>query len=421
MWASTAIASRFTFAALVSLLAGFAPVRCAAASPRTEVFQEVWQTVKDNFFDPKLRGVDWEAMRQRYGKEAEEADSTGKFASAVNRMLSELKTSHTRYYTREEPEYYQLAGIFWSFAGEKLKPFLPGGTPQYVGIGISTAAIDGKIFVRAVFDGSPAAIAGLRAGDQILDVDRKPFHPIHSFADKRDQPVQLRVQRTPDAASVTVLPVTPKALDPATMFLDAMKASVHVIEKEGVKVGYIHIWSYAGEVYQEQLEEELNGRLRDADGLVLDLRDGWGGANTNYLWPFVAPPLTMTSIARDGKRTDFQTAWTKPVCLLVNEGSKSGKEVLAYYFRKARRGPIIGSRTAGAVMAGRPFVMADGSLLYVAVSDGLLDGKRPEGNPVVPDVEVPFKLEYANGSDPQKIAAIDAIVKAARQNRVKKR
>lgn len=113
----------------------------------------------------------------------------------------------------------------------------------------------------------------------------------------------------------------------------------------------------------------------------------------------------------------IRRAWTRPVCLLVNEGSKSGKELLAYYFRKAHRGLIVGSRTAGAVMAGRPFVMADGNLLYVAVNDGLVDGKRPEGNGVVPDLEVPFRVEYAEGSDPQKASAISAIVKEARRGR----
>lgn len=386
----------------------------SAAPTQAPVFDQVWQTVKDNFFDPKMNGVDWEATGERYRKEAEAASSTDAFAGVVNRMLAELKTSHTRYYTAQEPEYYQLAGIFWSFASEKIKPFLRGGTPRYVGIGVSTAEVEGKTFVRAVFDGLPAAAAGLRVGDQIIDVDEKPFHAIRSFSGKENQPVQMRVQRTPDPASMTVVTVTPKSLDPTTMFLEAMKASVQVIEKDGAKIGYVHIWSYAGETYQEQLEDELSGRLRDADGLILDLRDGWGGANPNYLWPFVAPPLTMTSIGRDGKRTDYQTGWTKPVCLLVNEGSKSGKEVLAYYFRKARRGMIVGSRTAGAVMAGRPFVMSDGSLLYLAVNDGLLDGKRPEGNGVVPDVEVPFSIPYAEGADPQKAGAIRVILEAAR-------
>ena len=416
MFEKIRVTLRLAFA-LIGLLLAIAPALSAPPPSRSEVFQEIWQTVRDTFFDPKLRGLDWEAMKQGYGKEAEAAESTEQFASVVNRMLSELKTSHTEYYTQEEPEYYQLEGIFWSFAGEKFKPFLAGGSPRYVGIGISTATIGGKVFIRAVYDGLPAAKAGLRLGDQILDVDGKPFQPIRSFAAKANQSVHVRVQRTPDVVSVTALSVTPQSLDPRTMFMDALKASVQVIEKDGVKIGYIHMWSYAGEAYQEQLEDELNGRLSNADGLVLDLRDGWGGANSNYLWPFVAPQLTTTSIARNGKRSEFRAAWRKPVCLLVNDGTKSGKEILAYYFRKAHCGPIVGSPTAGAVMAGSPFVMADGSLLYLAVSDGLLDGKRPEGHPVVPDVEVPFKLEYAGGGDPQKIAAVDSIAKAVRQNR----
>lgn len=130
---------------------------------------------------------------------------------------------------------------------------------------------------------------------------------------------------------------------------------------------------------------------------------------------FRGTALIITSIERDGKRSDYRAAWTKPVCLLVNEGSKSGKEVLARYFRKARRGHIIGSRTAGAVMAGRPFVMADGSLLYVAVSDGLIDGERPEGNGVVPDLEVPFRLEYAQGNDPQRQRAFEEMTKTVQR------
>jgi len=48
------------------------------------------------------------------------------------------------------------------------------------------------------------------------------------------------------------------------------------------KIGYVHIWSYAGEQYQQLLEEEIAfGKLKEADSLILDLRDGWG--RPNYL------------------------------------------------------------------------------------------------------------------------------------------
>ncbi len=238
---------------------------------QSQVFEQIWQTVKDKFFDPKLRGVDWVAEKKRYQKQAEDASSQEAFAEVVNRMLAELKTSHTYYYTPQDPQYYQLAAIFWSFLESKLKPFLHNGSLDYVGIGISTEAQAGKIFVHAVYDGLPAALAGVKLGDQIADVDGKPFHPIRSFADKEGKPARLRVQRESDLGSDKVIVVQPKRFDPTTMFLDAMKASVKLIEKERTKVGYVHVWSYAGEIYQEELEDELNGRLRDADGLVLDL------------------------------------------------------------------------------------------------------------------------------------------------------
>ena len=75
-------------------------------------FEEVWQTVRDRFYDPHLHGLDWPAMRERYLPEAARATSGDMLASVINSMLSELHASHTRYYTPDEPEYYQLADIF---------------------------------------------------------------------------------------------------------------------------------------------------------------------------------------------------------------------------------------------------------------------------------------------------------------------
>ena len=73
---------------------------------------------------------------------------------------------------------------------------------------------------------------------------------------------------------------------------------------------------------------------------------------------------------------------------------------------------MVGSKTAGAVVGGRPFLMSDGSLLYVAVVDVYVDGKRLEGQGVTPDIPVPFALEYAEGNDPQKEQAIETVLEA---------
>lgn len=385
----------------------------AAPPSHADVFQEVWETVRDNFLDPHFNGVNWDAAKTRFASEAAKARTDEEFSGIINAMLAELKTSHTHFYMARDPEYFQLVGLFWAILEAKVRPWIKDPKPSYAGVGMSTYTSEGRLFIRHIFDGSPAAAAGLHSGDEILGADGAPFQPIGSFAGKVGKAVQLRIRRAADAEPVSV-PVTPKLLDTTTMFLDAMKASVQIVEHDGVKVGYVHIWNYAAESYQTQLDAELNGRLRGADTLVVDLRDGWGGASPRYLWPFIAPPLTLKIIERGAQPTTHEEAWTKPVCLLVNEGTRSGKELLTYYFKKARRGSVVGARTAGAVVFGRPIVVKDGSLLFLAVSDLAVDGKRLEGVGVSPDVEVPFVPKFTGGNDPQKQRAIETAAKAVR-------
>jgi carboxyl-terminal processing protease len=383
------------------------------------LFDSAWETVKDNFFDPNFNGVDWEQMRSRYQSRAAQARSPEKLAIAINQMLAELNTSHTHLYTQNEPAYYQIAGIFREFLLKDLKPFLPDDKLEYTGIGIYTQDFDGKTYIKAIINGSPAEEGGLKVGDRILTVDNQPFQAIKSFQGKANQKVQIQIQRTADSSGQEII-VVPKVFNPATMFLDAMKDSVEIIEREGQKIAYIHIWSYADPIYQEQLEQELfYDRLKDADGLVWDLRDGWGGASPTYLNIFTAPTPTITNVFRDGIKRQNKLRWDKPVVMLVNQGSRSGKEILAYGFRKYDVGKIVGTQTAGAVVAGRPYIMPDGSLLYLAVADVFIDGERLEGKGVVPDLKVPVSVPYAQGIDLQKEQAIEAVLQECLQRQHK--
>jgi carboxyl-terminal processing protease len=59
--------------------------------------------------------------------------------------------------------------------------------------------------------------------------------------------------------------------------------------------------------------------------------------------------------------------------------------------------------------------MQDGSLLYLAVVDVLVNGERLEGKGVIPDIEVPFQLAYAQGADPQKQKAIEVLLQRLQQ------
>ncbi|WP_153009600.1 S41 family peptidase [Mastigocoleus testarum] len=416
---SLAIASLFAIIILLQWLNP--PIFATQPRKRADILEQVWKTVNDNFYDPQLNGVDWKAMRKKYKPLATRTQSSEEFATVINRMLSELQTSHTHFYTQNEQKYYQLLGIFQprnQNLQKQLKRFLGTEKIEYAGIGIFTKKINDKTFISGILAGTPAAGSDLKVGDRVISVDGKPYESIKSFAGKVGKKVKLLVQRTPSIDSQQEINVTPKMFDPSKMFLDVQKASRETIERNGKKIAYVHIWSYADTKYQEQLEEDLlYGRFRNADGLVLDLRDGWGGAAPKYLHIFTGKSPNITFIGRDRKPVNNNSQWKKPVVLLVNEGSRSGKEILAFGFKQHKIGPIVGSKTSGAVVGGSPFIMKDGSVLYLAVADVLINNKyRLEGNGVKPDISVPFSLEYSQGVDPQKQRAVEVAFKAVMGN-----
>lgn len=404
-----------TLAALF-LLWFMSPGWSQESSPE-KVFNQVWQTVNENFYDANFNGIDWAAIRDQYRPRVKQVQTRQQLAAVINQMLAELRTSHTYFYTPDETAYYQLLGIFQPAIKDlpsAAKVLFPNGKYEYTGIGIFTKISQGKTFVRAILDGSPAAIAGLKVGDELLSVDDKPYRAIESFTGKAGQRVTLLIQRSPDPNSQQKITVTPQKFDATTLFKAAQQASTQVIQQQGKRIGYIHIWSNAADFHQQQLIEELMfGKLANVDGLVLDLRDGWGGGSIAYLNFFTGESPSVTSVRRDGRSFTANYRWSKPVVLLINEGSRSSKEIIAFGFQKAKVGALVGTTTAGAVVAGRGFVMQDGSLLYVAVADVLIEGKqRLEGQGVTPDLPVAFPLEYAAGGDPQKQQAIATLITA---------
>ncbi len=400
--------------ALIFLLviAFAAPVGAEVAphqKPDIAVFDQVWRLVDQHFYDRDFRGHDWKALRDRYRPLAEAAPDDDAQAKVISDMLAELGASHTARYRQNDPAYYQLVDIFSGSLRRDLRDLYPNGV-RYPGIGLFTRQIDDKLFVSGTIAGLPAEKAGVLVGDEIVDVDGKPFAPVGSFEDKVGQTVTMHVRRT---AGGDILPIAmqPVWIEPADAFENAMSDGARIIESGGKKIGYVRIWSYAGSRYQDKLEELLSGKLADADALIWDLRDGWGGAQPYYLDIFSKLGPTMEMTDRGGDHEFVNVKWRKPVALLINGGSRSGKEVLAYGFKKYQVGEVIGTRTAGALLAGRAYLLYDDSLLLLAVNDVAVDGERLERVGVAPTIEVPFPLEYAAGKDPQIDKAVEVLTR----------
>jgi carboxyl-terminal processing protease len=380
---------------------------------QTQVYDEVWRLVRDKFYDPKLKGLDWKAAGDRHRAAYAAAKTDAERSAAINAMLDELKASHTHHFHQGETSYYELADIFSYHLRREIPKHFSGRTVHYDGIGMFTKVIGGKTFVSGVFPGMAADTAGLKLGDEIVSADGAPFEQVESFRGKVGHTVTLEIRRDADGPTKKV-DVQPQRIEPDDAFEDALKNSARIIEANGRRIGYVHVWSYAGQNFQNALEEVLSeGKLKDADALIWDLRDGWGGASPRFLNVFnpYGPTLTLTN--RDGETGIVDFRWRKPVALLTNNGTRSGKEVLTYGFKKNGFGPVIGERTAGALLAATAFMLSDGSLLILAVNDAAVDGERLEGKGVAPTIEVPFDIRYAAGKDPQLDKAIEVLAEGA--------
>ncbi|MEZ4850153.1 MAG: S41 family peptidase [Bacteroidia bacterium] len=373
-------------------------------------YQAICDTVEKYFYRSDIIEKTFIQEREKYHSRLSEVKTQEAFSQLVNDLLAELNTSHTNYYTRNDLEYYHLAGIFYSLPW--IKALFPGeDSIAYPSLGMLTQKINQKIFVIGVLEDGPGEKAGLKKGDEILGFREFAWGNMDTLKKWTDQTVHLRIRRT-KKGRVQEIPIIPRMVNPQQEFLRAVQNSVSVIEKERIKIGYIHLWSYAGTIFQDELKAAISwGSLKDADVLIWDLRDGWGGASPEYLNVFnnQIPQLSFTD--REGNTRYFDSQWRKPVVMLINQGSRSGKELLAYGFKKYEIGPIVGETTAGAVVAGRLFVMPSGNLLYLAVNNAMVDGEVLEGKGVSPTISVPMRIPYLEGKDIQLEKAIETAVK----------
>ncbi|MBZ4419717.1 S41 family peptidase [Myxococcus sp. RHSTA-1-4] len=374
-------------------------VHGAAPGPYAKAGNEVVNHVRTRFLDAK-KAEAWAVKHQGYGAAASSAED---FARRTNDALAELGASHTAFYPRGSVGHAALSAIF--------QQFFKLSRVEHTSIGADLLETPEGFFVRHVFAGGPAARAGVLRGDRLVSVEGKPFRPGTAFDGRDGRPTRLAVERARGAAPLT-LTVTPRKVNPKAEWLEVQRGSSRIIEHGGRRVAYQHLYSCAGPEHQELLHETLTDTFASAEALVIDFRDGWGGCNTDFLDLFNPLVPFFTSIDREGRRNTRSTTWRKPVVLLVNGNSRSGKEMVAFAFKKHKRATLVGQRTAGAVLAGAPLRLSNGDLLYLAVSDVEVEGVRLEGTGVPVDVEVPDVLPYAAGKDPQLDKALDVAASA---------
>lgn len=409
----------------------------AKASTREDfgrLFDAVTATTAKHFWDKdRFAAIGWDKRVADVRPSVVDAPDLGDAAGRINALLGELKTSHTALLTPDDVDYYILMAVFGgaSMPQADFDDRFWGAGVTYAGLGHFSVAIDGRDFVDAVLEGSPAQRAGLKVGDEFVSVDGAPYHPVRSFRGKVGHRVSVAVRRT-RGGPVETIQIPVMSIAPLHAFREATRASARVIERDGQRIGYVHVWASVGEESSDALRDALSrlgvnelperprrgrggadrkSRPAPLDALIVDMRGKIGGTAstaTRYL-ELIDPRGPLLGSRNKSEASRALTAVRGRTAVLIDRHTRSTGELFVHAYKRERQGLLVGTPTAGAVSAARAFAMPGGNLLYVAVSGLEIDGEVLEGPGVAPDIEVARPVPYAQGADPVLATAVEVL------------
>jgi tricorn protease len=388
----------------------------AVVDPRAEwhqILTEVWRKYRDYFYDEHMHRVDWQAVRGKYDPLVDQCLTRWDLNVALNEMVGELNSSHTYIYgpSAEHPpsQRFGMLGINWQLENGafRIEHIVTGG--------------DWDSELR-----SPLAVTGIKVkeGEYVLavngiplDTDREPWAAFQGLADRT---VELTVNDTPSMEGSRKVIVKTMSSETRLRNLEWMeKNRKYVDEKSGGRIGYVYMPN-TSTLGQLQLVRQFYAQL-DREGIIIDERFNSGGQLSDRFLELIMRPRIGYIYSRNGDLENWPTkANFGPKAMLINGASGSGGDALPWAFKELQAGPLVGTRTMGAligpatghtVIDGGGHTVPHGRLMY-------RDGRWfDEGHGVEPTHRVvadPTKL--AKGMDPQMDKAMELILEELKEH-----
>lgn len=382
----------------------------AVIDPRAEwhqILTEVWRKYRDYFYDENMHRVDWKSIREKYDPLVDQCLTRWDLNVVLNEMVGELNASHTYIFgpspERPPSQSFGMLGVNW-----KLE--------------------NGAFRIDHIVDGgdwdseqrSPLAVTGIKAkeGDYVLAVNGIPLdtgrEPWAAFQGLADRTVELTVNDEPSLEGSRKVIVQTLSDETRLRNLEWMeKNRLYVDRKSAGKIGYVYMPNTAG-LGQLQLVRQFYAQL-DKEGIIIDERFNSGGQLSDRFLELITRPRIGYIYFRNGDLQNWpDKANFGPKALLINGSSGSGGDALPWAFKELKAGPLVGTRTMGAligpatghsVIDGGGHTVPNGRLMYK-------DGRWfDEGHGVEPTHRVladPTKL--ASGADPQIDKAVELIL-----------
>lgn len=304
--------------------------------------------------------------------------------SSINGMVKELDDPYSHYFNPEEN-----------------KAFAQAISGRYSGVGMAVNQEKRGLQVSLTYPGSPAAKAGIKAGDVIVKVNGK------SIAGESADVAVAKI-KGPEGTKVKVSYATPvdkggKKLGPerevelTRKAIEIPVAEGKLYRRDGNKVGVVRLATFtetSGEAVAEQIDKlEKSG----ADSYILDLRGNGGGRLDQAVAVsslFLADGMVVATDGRTRKRQQFNAIkgairTTEPLVVIVDKGSASASEITAGALKYRDRALIVGTRTFGKGVFQEVTELKNGGALSLTVGRYVLPGNHYiTGRGLTPDLKI---------------------------------
>ncbi|MCX7642529.1 MAG: S41 family peptidase [Armatimonadetes bacterium] len=367
------------------------------------MFDEGWRLLKEQFYDEKMHGVDWDAIHRKYRPLIEHVALKEDFYALVNMMLGELNASHLG-----------IGG-----------PTVSGPSTAYLGVWFDPEHRGPGVKIASVLKNSPADKdeSRLNAGEFILTIDGVEVSNNEqlweTLADKAGRTVELLVNDKPTKEGARVVKIKP--IDRGQwlnlIYEDWVeKRKQKVEELSNGRVGYIHIQAMNQSELRKFEREFYAEVVGEKEALIIDVRFNGGGRIHDELLSILKRRLYALEQYRSTPpfTQPFQV-WQKPTIVLINEFSASDAEIFPKAFRDLGLGKLVGVPTYGGVIGTYNVTLIDGSTSFRVPVTGwrTLDGVNLENYGVKPDIYVEHTPEdNANDRDLQLEVAVKELLKA---------
>ncbi len=372
---------------------------------RAYVFEHAWRQVRGKFYDPKLHGVDWPALKAQYARFLPDIATQHDFAELLSELLGELNASHTG--ARYRPD--EQGGAATASLGLLFDP-------RWTGEGLR---------VVEVLSGGPADRASSRivAGVTVLAIDgvaqTPAVDPAQALDHKAARPVLLRL-RAADGATEWDEVLRPIDLgeEGNLLYERWVRRCRETVERvSGGRVGYVHVRGMEDGSYRRVFSDTL-GRASDLDALIVDTRFNGGGWLHDDLVAFLGGKRYLDFVPRGKAPGDFGSdpwgRWTKPVAVLQSEGNYSDAHIFPFAFQRLGLGKLVGTPVAGTGTAVWWERQIDPRLVFGIPQVGMRtpEGVYLENTELQPDVLVLNEPKaVAEGRDDQLLRAVEVLTK----------